>query len=97
VSRVHHERGSQADLEIPPGIRWTQSTDQLPVPVEWSARVQVRARPGWAWLCAATSRRSAHRRINTRSSPRAGPGALDTQAFKALAVGDEMSIGLCPV
>ncbi|KGN31132.1 ATPase [Knoellia sinensis KCTC 19936] len=87
--------GRMTDLEIPPGVPWMQRTDQLPFPVEWSARIQIED-PG---KVGAAMRRNIQK-IRAQKDhyevehQEPAPGALDRQASKALVVEDEISMGL---
>jgi hypothetical protein len=83
------------DLEIPPGIPWMQRTDELPFPVEWSGRILVED----AAKVGAAMRRNIQK-IRAQSNHyelehhEPAPGALERQASRALAVEDEISMGL---
>jgi hypothetical protein len=87
--------GRMTDLDIPPGVPWMQRTDQLPFPVEWSARVTVEdaGRVGLAMRRNIQKIRSQKDHYEVEHAEPA-PGALDRQAAKALAVEDELSMGL---
>ncbi len=83
------------DLEIPPGIPWMQRTDELPFPVEWSGHVQVEdaAKVGAAMRRNIQKIRAQKDHYEIEHHEPA-PGALDRQASRALAVEDEISMGL---
>ena len=87
--------GRMTDLDIPPGVPWMQRTDQLPFPVEWSARVTVEdaGRVGMAMRRNIQRIRSQKEHYEHEHAEPA-PGSLDRQASKALAVEDELSTGL---
>ncbi|GAA4117672.1 ATP-binding protein [Knoellia locipacati] len=87
--------GRMADLEIPPGVPWMQRTDQLPFPVEWSARVRIEdpAKVGAAMRRNIQKIRAQKDHYEVEHQEPA-PGALDRQASKALTVEDEISMGL---
>jgi len=87
--------GRMSDLEIPPGVPWMQRTDQLPFPVEWSARVQIEdaGKVGMAMRRNIQKIRSQKDHYEVEHQEPA-PGALDRQAAKALIVEDEISTGL---
>ena len=87
--------GRMTDLEIPPGVPWIQRTDQLPFPVEWSARVTIEdaGRVGLAMRRNIQRIRSQKEHYEHEHAEPA-PGALDRQASKALVVEDELSSGL---
>lgn len=87
--------GRMTDLEIPPGTPWMQRTDELPFPVEWSARIQIEE----AGRVGAAMRRNIQK-IRAQKDHyevehhEPAPGALDRQASRALAVEDEIQTGL---
>lgn len=87
--------GRMTDLDIPPGIPWMQRTDQLGFPVEWSGRVEIEdpTKVGSAMRRNIQKIRAQknHYELEHAEPP---PGALDRQAEKALAVEDEISMGL---
>ena len=87
--------GRMTDLEIPPGVPWIQRTDQLPFPVEWSARVTIEdaGRVGLAMRRNIQRIRSQKEHYEHEHAEPA-PGGLDRQASKALVVEDELSSGL---
>ena len=87
--------GRMTDLEIPAGVPWMQRTDQLGFPVEWSGRVVVEesARVGAAMRRNIQKIRAQKEHYEVEHAEPA-PGALDRQAAKALAVEDEISMGL---
>ena len=87
--------GRMTDLEIPSGVPWMQRTDQLGFPVEWSGRIEVEdsARVGAAMRRSIQKIRAQRDHYEIEHAEPA-PGALDRQADKALAVEDEISMGL---
>ena len=87
--------GRMTDLEIPAGVPWMQRTDQLGFPVEWSGRVEVEdsAKVGAAMRKSIQKIRAQKDHYEVEHAEPA-PGALDRQADKALAVEDEISMGL---
>jgi len=87
--------GRMTDLEIPGGVPWMQRTDQLGFPVEWSGRIQVEesAKVGAAMRRNIQKIRAQKNHYELEHAEPA-PGALDRQADKALAVEDEISMGL---
>lgn len=87
--------GRMTDLEIPPGVPWIQRTDQLPFPIEWSARITIEdaSRVGTAMRRNIQRIRSQKEHYEIEHAEPA-PGALDRQASKALLVEDELSTGL---
>lgn len=87
--------GRMTDLEIPSGVPWMQRTDQLGFPVEWSGRIEVEdsARVGAAMRRNIQKIRAQKDHYEVEHAEPA-PGALDRQADKALAVEDEISMGL---
>ncbi|GAA1234937.1 ATP-binding protein [Oryzihumus leptocrescens] len=87
--------GRMTDLEIPSGVPWMQRTDQLGFPVEWSGRVEIEdsARVGAAMRRSIQKIRAQKDHYELEHAEPA-PGALDRQADKALAVEDEISMGL---
>lgn len=87
--------GRMTDLEIPPGVPWMQRTDQLPFPVEWSARVRIEdaGKVGMAMRRNIQKIRAQREHYEVEHHEPA-PGALDRQAAKALAVEDELTMGL---
>lgn len=87
--------GRMTDLEIPPGTPWMQRTDELPFPVEWSGRVHVEdaAKVGGAMRRNIQKIRAQKDHYEVEHHEPA-PGALDRQATRALAVEDEISMGL---
>lgn len=87
--------GRMTDLEIPEGVPWMQRTDQLGFPVEWSGRVHIEdsAKVGAAMRRNIQKIRAQKNHYELEHAEPA-PGALDRQADKALAVEDEISMGL---
>ncbi|WP_347354621.1 ATP-binding protein [Intrasporangium sp.] len=87
--------GRMTDLDIPPGIPWMHRTDQLPFPVEWSARIRVEdpGRVGSA-LRRNIQKIRAQKDHYELEHHEPAPGALDRQAARALAVEDEIQTGL---
>jgi hypothetical protein len=87
--------GRMTDLEIPSGVPWMQRTDQLGFPVEWSGRIEVEdsAKVGAAMRRNIQKIRAQKDHYEVEHAEPA-PGALDRQADKALAVEDEISMGL---
>jgi len=87
--------GRMTDLEIPGGVPWMQRTDQLGFPVEWSGRVHIEdsAKVGSAMRRNIQKIRAQKNHYELEHAEPA-PGALDRQANKALAVEDEISMGL---
>ena len=87
--------GRMTDLEIPGGVPWMQRTDQLGFPVEWSGRVHIEdsAKVGAAMRRNIQKIRAQKNHYELEHAEPA-PGALDRQANKALAVEDEISMGL---
>ena len=87
--------GRMTDLEIPPGVPWMQRTDQLPFPVEWSARVTDRGRrqgrPGDAAQHPEDPRTEGPLRAR---APRAGPRRPGPAGVEGARVEDEISMGL---
>jgi hypothetical protein len=86
--------GRMTDLDIPPGVPWIQRTDQLPFPVEWSARVTIEdaGRVGMA-MRRNIQRIRSQKDHNEHDHAEPAPGALDRHASKALTVEDELSSG----
>ncbi|WP_323101189.1 ATP-binding protein [Intrasporangium sp. YIM S08009] len=87
--------GRMTDLDIPPGIPWMQRTDELPFPVEWSGRILVEdaAKVGAAMRRNIQKIRAQANHYELEHHEPA-PGALERQANRALAVEDEISMGL---
>ncbi|AXG14967.1 ATP-binding protein [Intrasporangium calvum] len=87
--------GRMTDLEIPPGIPWMQRTDELPFPVEWSGHIRIEeaAKVGAAMRRNIQKIRAQKDHYEVEHQEPA-PGALDRQAARALAVEDELSMGL---
>lgn len=87
--------GRMTDLDIPPGVPWMQRTDELTFPVEWSGRIRIDdpAKVGQAMRRNIQKIRSQKQHYEIEHDEPA-PGALDRQATKALAVEDEISMGL---
>ncbi|UUZ44322.1 hypothetical protein LP422_17935 [Janibacter limosus] len=87
--------GRMTDLDIPPGVPWMQRTDELTFPVEWSGRIRIDdpAKVGQAMRRNIQKIRSQKQHYEIEHDEPA-PGALDRQAAKALAVEDEISMGL---
>ncbi|MDQ5834024.1 MAG: ATP-binding protein, partial [Actinomycetota bacterium] len=87
--------GRMTDLEIPSGVPWMQRTDQLGFPVEWSGRVEIEdsAKVGAAMRRNIQKIRAQKDHYEVEHEEPA-PGALDRQAERALAVEDEISMGL---
>jgi hypothetical protein len=87
--------GRMTELEIPSGVPWMQRTDQLDFPVEWSGRVEVEdsAKVGAAMRRNIQKIRAQKDHYEVEHQEPA-PGALDRQADKALAVEDDISMGL---
>ena len=87
--------GRMTDLEIPSGVPWMQRTDQLGFPVEWSGRVEIEdsAKVGAAMRRNIQKIRAQKEHYEVEHEEPA-PGALDRQADRALAVEDEISMGL---
>ncbi|MDN5746043.1 MAG: hypothetical protein L0H31_13085, partial [Nocardioidaceae bacterium] len=87
--------GRMTDLDIPPGVPWMQRTDQVPFPVEWSGRIRIEeaGRVGHAMRRNIQKIRAQKQHYEFEHDEPA-PGALDRQAAKALAVEDELSMGL---
>jgi hypothetical protein len=87
--------GRMTDLEIPAGVPWMQRTDQLGFPVEWSGRVEIEdsAKVGAAMRRNIQKIRAQKDHYEVEHQEPA-PGALDRQADKALAVEDDISMGL---
>ena len=87
--------GRMTDLDIPPGVPWMQRTDELPFPVEWSGRIQIdeATKVGHAMRRNIQKIRAQKQHYEVEHNEPA-PGALDRQASKALAVEDELSMGL---
>ena len=87
--------GRMSDLEISSGVPWMQRTDQLGFPVEWSGRVEIEdsAKVGAAMRRNIQKIRAQKGHYEVEHQEPA-PGALDRQAAKALAVEDDISMGL---
>ena len=87
--------GRMTDLEIPAGVPWMQRPDQLGFPVEWSGRVEIEdsAKVGAAMRRNIQKIRAQKDHYEVEHQEPA-PGALDRQADKALAVEDDISMGL---
>lgn len=87
--------GRMTDLDIPPGVPWMQRTDQVPFPVEWSGRVRIEeaGKVGHAMRRNIQKIRAQKQHYEFEHDEPA-PGSLDRQAAKALAVEDELSMGL---
>lgn len=87
--------GRMSDLDIPPGIPWMHRTDELPFPIDWSARIRVEdAAQVGAGLRRNIQKIRAQKDHYELEHHEPAPGALDRQAARALSVEDELQTGL---